>query len=298
MSERPKITQEMIDLYDQYTHVTLDRRGFMEKLTRLAGSAAAAAAIAPLIAPSMAAASVVADDDPRVTASSVAFAGASGQVAGYLVRPAKASGKLPAVVVIHENRGLNDHIKDIARRLAVENFMALAPDLLSVAGGTPADENAAAQLIGKLDATRTVGDLVAAAAYVRARADSTGRVGAVGFCWGAGMTNQLAVHDPLLAAAVAYYGPQPGAADAAKIKARLMLHYAGLDQRIDAGIPAYEAALKAAGVDYQLFMYEGANHAFNDDTAGPRYNKAAADLAWGRTIAFFKEHLGSPPNAA
>ena len=291
MSDRPKITQEMIDLYDQYTHVTLDRRGFMEKLTRLAGSAAAAAAIAPLIAPSMAAASVVADDDPRVTASSVAFAGASGQVAGYLVRPAKASGKLPAVVVIHENRGLNDHIKDIARRLAVENFMALAPDLLSVAGGTPADENAAAQLIGKLDATRTVGDLVAAAAYVRARADSTGRVGAVGFCWGGGMTNQLAVHDPLLAAAVAYYGPQPGAADAAKIKARLMLHYAGLDQRIDAGIPAYEAALKAAGVDYQLFMYEGANHAFNDDTAGPRYNEAAAKLAWSRTLALFKETL-------
>jgi len=291
MSERPKITQEMIDLYDQYTHVTLDRRGFMEKLTRLAGSAAAAAAIAPLIAPSMAAASVVADDDPRVTASSVAFAGASGQVAGYLVRPAKASGKLPAVVVIHENRGLNDHIKDIARRLAVENFMALAPDLLSVAGGTPADENAAAQLIGKLDATRTVGDLVAAAAYVRARADSTGRVGAVGFCWGAGMTNQLAVHDPLLAAAVAYYGPQPGAADAAKIKARLMLHYAGLDQRIDAGIPAYEAALKAAGVDYQLFMYEGANHAFNNDTSAARYDKPAADLAWSRTIAFLKKTL-------
>ena len=291
MSDRPKITQEMIDLYDQYTHVTLDRRGFMEKLSRLAGSAAAAAAIAPLIAPSMAAASVVADDDPRVTASSVAFAGASGQVAGYLVRPAKASGKLPAVVVIHENRGLNDHIKDIARRLAVENFMALAPDLLSVAGGTPADENAAAQLIGKLDATRTVGDLVAAAAYVRARADSTGRVGAVGFCWGAGMTNQLAVHDPLLAAAVAYYGPQPGAADAAKIKARLMLHYAGLDQRIDAGIPAYEAALKAAGVDYQLFMYEGANHAFNNDTSAARYDKPAAELAWSRTIAFLKKTL-------
>jgi len=293
MSDRPKITQEMIDLYDQYTHVTLDRRGFMEKLSRLAGSAAAAAAIAPLIAPSMAAASVVADDDPRVTASSVAFAGASGQVAGYLVRPAKASGKLPAVVVIHENRGLNDHIKDIARRLAVENFMALAPDLLSVAGGTPADENAAAQLIGKLDATRTVGDLVAAAAYVRARADSTGRVGAVGFCWGAGMTNQLAVHDPLLAAAVAYYGPQPGAADAAKIKARLMLHYAGLDQRIDAGIPAYEAALKAAGVDYQLFMYEGANHAFNNDTSAARYDKAAADLAWSRTVAFLKKNLAA-----
>ena len=291
MSDRPKITQEMIDLYDQYTHVTLDRRGFMEKLTRLAGSAAAAAAIAPLIAPSMAAASIVADDDPRVTASSVAFAGASGQVAGYLVRPAKASGKLPAVVVIHENRGLNDHIKDIARRLAVENFMALAPDLLSVAGGTPADENAAARLIGKLDATRTVGDLVAAAAYVRARADSTGRVGAVGFCWGGGMTNQLAVHDPLLAAAVAYYGPQPGAADAAKIKARLMLHYAGLDQRIDAGIPAYEAALKAAGVDYQLFMYEGANHAFNNDTSAARYDKPAAELAWSRTIAFLKKTL-------
>ena len=292
MTERPRITQEMINLYDEYTHLTLDRRGFMEKLTRLAGSAAAAAAIAPLIAPSRAAAAIVADNDPRVVPSTIAYPGKSGPVKAYLVKPANAPATLPAVVVIHENRGLNAHIMDVARRMAVEGFVALAPDLLSPAGGTPEDENAAAQLIGKLDPATVVGDLVAASTYLRGRPDATGKVGVVGFCWGGGMANQLAVHDPLLVAASVYYGPQPGAADAGMIKAKLMLHYAGLDDRIDAGIPAYEAALKAAGVSYQLFVYPGVNHAFNNDTSSARYDKAAAELAWSRTIAFLKDALG------
>ena len=290
--DTPKISQEMIRLYDEYTHLTLDRRGFMDKLTRLAGSAAAAAAIAPLIAPSQAAAAIVAETDPRVVAAPVAFAGKSGEVKAYLVKPATAPAKLPALVVIHENRGLNGHIQDIARRLAIEGFMALAPDLLSPAGGTPPDETAAAQLIAKLDPATTVGDLVAAADHLRGRGDATGKVGAVGFCWGGGMTNQLAVHDPRLVAAVAYYGPQPTAEDAAKIKAKLLLHYAGLDDRIGAGIPAYEAALKAAGVDYTIHIYPGVNHAFNNDTSSARYDKAAADLAWSRTVAFLKAALG------
>jgi carboxymethylenebutenolidase len=288
----PKITQEMINLYDEYTHLTLDRRGFMEKLTRLAGSAAAAAAIAPLIAPSAAKAAIVADDDPRVVPSAITYPGKSGAVKAYLVKPDRAAAKLPAVVVIHENRGLNPHIMDVARRVAVEGFMALAPDLLSPDGGTPADENAAAQLIAKLDLATTIGDLVAATAYLRTRPDSNGKVGAIGFCWGGGMANQLAAHDPLLVAASVYYGPQPSAADAANIKAKLMLHYAGLDQRVDAGIPAYEAALKAAGVRYQLFIYPGANHAFNNDTSAARYDKAAADLAWARTIGLLRGELG------
>jgi carboxymethylenebutenolidase len=291
MSERPKITQEMINLYDEYTHLTFDRRAFMEKLTKLAGGAAAAAVIAPLIAPSKVAAAIVPDDDPRVVATPVTYAGKSGTVKAYLVKPANAPAKLPAVVVIHENRGLTGHIMDVARRMAIEGFMALAPDLLSAAGGTPSDENAAAQLIDKLNPATTVGDLVAATGYLRARPDATGEVGAIGFCWGGGMTNQLAVHDPKLIAAAVYYGPQPTVADAAMIKARLMLHYAGLDDRIDAGIPVYEAALKAAGVNYQIFVYPGVNHAFNNDTTSARYDKAAADLAWSRTIAFLRESL-------
>jgi carboxymethylenebutenolidase len=287
----PKISQDMIQLYDEYTHLTLDRRDFMEKLSKLAGSAAAAAAIAPLIASNKAAAAIISEQDPRVLGEVATYAGKSGDVKAYLAKPAQPPAKLPAVVVIHENRGLNAHIKDVARRVALEGFMALAPDLLSPAGGTPSDENAAAQMVSTLDRATTVADLVAATEYLRGRADATGRIGAIGFCWGGGMVNQLAVNDAKLVAAVAYYGPQPTADDAKKIKARLMLHYAGLDERIDAGIPAYEAALKAAGVDYRIFVYDGVNHAFNNDTSAARYDKAAADLAWSRTVAFLKESL-------
>ena len=288
----PTISQEMIALYDEYTHVTLDRRSFMEKLTRLAGSAAAAAAIAPMIAANPAKAALVATDDPRLTTEEPVFPGSGGKVSGYLALPAKPASRLPGVVVIHENRGLNPHIEDVTRRLALEGFIALAPDFLSPYGGTPADDNKVRDLFQKIDMAQVTANAVAAANFLRREPRSNGKVGTIGFCWGGGVVNQLAVADPALGAAVAYYGQQPAAADVPKIKAKLMLHYAGLDDRIDAGIPAYEKALKAAGVQYQIYMYEGVNHAFNNDTSDARYNKAAADLAWSRTVGFLRDALG------
>jgi carboxymethylenebutenolidase len=209
---------------------------------------------------------------------------------GYLTKPA-AGGTFPAVIVIHENRGLNAHIKDVARRFAVEGFLAFAPDLLSPLGGTPADADKARDMIGTLKAPDVVGWLQGVATALRARPDVGGKVGAVGFCWGGGMVNALAVAEPTLNAGVAYYGKQPDAAQVPAIQAPLMLHYAGLDERIDAGIPAYEAALKANAKTYELFLYPGVNHAFNNDTSAERYNKAAADLAWQRSIGFLKKYL-------
>jgi carboxymethylenebutenolidase len=281
--------QRIIDLYDEYTHAPLDRRVFLDRLATMAGGAGAAALLLPLLE-HRAVAAVVAEDDARVKAAAVAYPGQSRDVKGYLAKPA-AGGENGAVVVIHENRGLNAHIEDVARRVAVAGFLALAPDLLSPAGGTPADEDKARDLIGKLDPAATVQNLVAAVAWLRKHPDGNGKVGAVGFCWGGGMTNQLAVNDPTLDAAVAYYGPQPDAASAARIKAPLLLHYGALDDRIDAGIPAYKAALDQAGVSYKVYMYEGANHAFNNDTSAARYNPAAAKLAWDRTVAFLTEKL-------
>lgn len=292
MNTVPKITPEMIRLYDEYTHVSLDRRGFLAKLTRLAGSSAAAAAILAMLENDYAKAALVQADDPRIKAESVKFAGASGEVTGYLVMPANAGGKLPGVVVVHENRGLNPHIQDVARRVALEGFLVLAVDFLSPAGGTPADEDKAREMITALDMTRAVGDGVAAIAYLKSRPDSNGKVGTIGFCWGGGMVNRMAVNAPELDAAVAYYGPQPEPKDVPKIKARLLLHHAGKDERINAGIAAYEKALKAANIPYALYMYEGVDHAFNNDTNAARYNKAAADLAFGRTIEFLKKTLG------
>jgi carboxymethylenebutenolidase len=291
MNTRPRITQEMIRLYDEYTHLTLDRRGFMEKLTRLAGSAAAAAVIAPMIAANKAAAAMVAADDSRLTTETVTFPSPAGDIKGYLAKPKDAAGKLPTVVVVHENRGLNAHIEDVARRVALDGFVAMAPDFLSPQGGTPEDSNAASQLFQTMDRAAAVDIAVAAVEFLRGREDGNGNVGAVGFCWGGGMVNQLAVNDPNLKAAVAYYGPQPGTEEVQNIKAKMLLHYAGLDERINAGIAGYEEALKAAGVDYELFMYDGVNHAFNNDTSEARYNKEAADLAWSRTIGFFKKNL-------
>ncbi|ESX60873.1 dienelactone hydrolase family protein [Mesorhizobium sp. M0924] len=287
----PAITQAMIDAYDEYTHLTLDRRRFMEQLTRLAGSGAAAAAIAPLLAANSAQAAIVADNDPRVKAEDITYSGSSGEMKGYLVRPADQSGKLGTVIVVHENRGLNPHIKDVARRVALEGFVALAPDFLSPLGGTPADEDKARDMFTKLDASQVTADGVATIAYLKGEKDGNGKVGAVGFCWGGGTVNNLAVNAPDLAAGVAYYGMQPKAEDVAKIKAALLLHYAGLDERIDAGIEAYKKALDAAHVEYTLYVYDGVNHAFNNDTSAARYDKKAADLAWGRTIAFLKEKL-------
>lgn len=291
MNQRPKITQDMIRLYDEYTHLTLDRRGFMSKLAKLSGSAAAAAAIVPMLASNYARAQVVAPDDPRLTIEEVTFPGPAGDIMGYLAMPAEAEGPLPAVLVIHENRGLNPHIKDVTRRMALEGFVTLGIDLLSRQGGTPPSDEEAAALFQSIDREGLVADAAAGVAYLASHPVANGNVGAVGFCFGGGMVNQLAVSDAGLDAGVAYYGGQPSADQVDRIAARMMLHYAGLDERVNAGIAEYEAALKAAGIDYQLFMYEGAQHAFNNDTSEARYNKEAADLAWSRTVDFFKEAL-------
>jgi carboxymethylenebutenolidase len=289
----PKITQEMIKIYDDYTHLTLDRRDFMNKLKNLTGSAAAAAAVAPMLSANQARAAIVAEDDARLTTEAITYPGSDGQpMSGYLARLKDATGKLPAVIVIHENRGLNPHVKDVDRRMALEGFLALAPDFLTPAGGTPEDEEKAREMIGALDRPATIANAVATVQFLKNHELSNGKVGAIGFCWGGGMVNQTAVNAGAdLAAAVPYYGQVPGAGDVAKIKAKLLLQYAGLDERINAGIPGYEEALKAAGVDYQLHIYEGANHAFNNDTSEARYNKEAADLAWSRTVEFLKANL-------
>ncbi len=293
MTVRPTITQAMIDAYDEYTHLSLDRRDFMDKLTRLAGSGAAAAVIAPMLAANQAQAAIIAADDTRVMGEEVIYDGGAGQMKGYLVKPADAPAKLPAVIVIHENRGLNEHIRDVARRVAVEGFIALAPDFLSPAGGTPGDEDKAREMIGQLNAADTRSNAVAAVDWLKGRADSTGKVGAVGFCWGGGLVNDLAVGSPDLAAGVPYYGRQPDVTQVPSIQASLLLQYAGLDDRINAGIGEYTAALETHGKEYAMHMYSGAQHAFNNDTSSARYNKEASDLAWGRTIAFFKEKLGA-----
>ncbi|MEP9371789.1 dienelactone hydrolase family protein [Mesorhizobium sp. KR1-2] len=281
----------MIDAYDEYTHLTLDRRGFMEKLTKLAGSGAAAVAIAPLLAANSAQAAIVAEDDARVRGEDITYPGSKGEMKGYLVRPAAESGKLGAVIVIHENRGLNPHIRDVARRIALEGFVALASDFLSPLGGTPADEDKAREMFTQLAPEQTIADGLATIAYLKRIDGGNRKVGAVGFCWGGGVVNDLAVNAPDLDAAVAYYGRQPKSEDVAKIKAPLLLHYAGKDERIDAGIDAYKAALEAGGKSFTIYVYEGAQHAFNNDTSAARYDKAAADLAWGRTTAFLKEKL-------
>jgi carboxymethylenebutenolidase len=297
MNATPHITQAMIDAWDEYTHLTLDRRRLMATLTRLAGSGAAAAAVLPLIAANAAVAAVVAENDPRIAGRRISFPVSDGKtagffpVAGYFVRPAGVNGKLASVVVVHENRGLNPHIEDIARRVALEGFNALAVDFLSLAGGTPEDEDKAREMIGQLDRAQTVANGASAVRFLKDHDLSTGKVGAVGFCWGGGMVNQIAVASPDLAAGVAYYGAQPQAGQVPAIKAALLLHYAGLDERINAGIEAYKAALAAAGRDFTIHVYEGVNHAFNNDTAAARYDKAAAELAWSRTIAFLREKL-------
>jgi carboxymethylenebutenolidase len=291
MTDKPKITQAMIDAYDEYTHLSLDRRKFMEKLSLLAGSGAAAAAIAPMLAASQAQAAVVPADDARLTAENITYPGAGGEMKGYLVAPKNPAGPLGSVIVIHENRGLKDHIRDVARRIALEGFVALAPDFLSPNGGTPTDEDQARQMFSTLDMGATVANGEATRAFVSKRQGANGKVGAVGFCWGGGLVNRMAVASPGLNAGVAYYGAQPPAADVAKIKAPLMLHYAGLDERINAGIDAYRKALEAGGKTFEIFIYDGVNHAFNNDTSSARYDKAAADLAWSRTVKFFQKYL-------
>lgn len=282
--------QRIINLFDEYTHKPLRREEFMSRLVKLTGSTAAAMAVLPLLEVNYAKAETIADQDDRLFTEKVTYPGDGSDMSAYVARP-KTDGKYPAVIVIHENRGLNPHIEDVTRRMALEGYLALAPDALSPQGGTPTDADKAREMFQNIDAAKNLNNFLKAVDYLSTRKDCTGKVGTVGFCWGGRMVNQLAVHSPQLKAAVAYYGSQPDAADVPKIKAALLLHYAGMDERINAGIPAYEEALKKANISYELYMYDGAQHAFNNDTAPTRYNADAAKLAWGRTTAFFKKHL-------
>ncbi|MCX8101718.1 MAG: dienelactone hydrolase family protein [Geminicoccaceae bacterium] len=286
-----KLDQPIIDLWDRFTHGELDRRRFMDELGRLAGSGAAATALLALLRNDYARAATIAPDDPRLVAERTNWPGPDGPMTGYLVRPADGT-RRPAVIVIHENRGLNPHIEDVARRLALEGFLVLAVDMLAREGGTPADEEKAREMIGKLDPELTARRLVSAVPFLAAHPFSTGKVGVVGFCWGGWMVGELAVRAPELAAGVVYYGRQPAPERVPAIRAALLLHYAGLDERINAGIPTFKAALEAHGKRFELYLYEGAQHAFNNDTNPARYDRAAAELAWSRTIAFLRRELG------
>jgi carboxymethylenebutenolidase len=279
----------ILDIYDHYVHSSEPRRVFLTKLAKTAGGAAAAAAILPLLEGTGAEAAMIPENDPRLATETVSFKGA-GDMKAYVARP-KAGGKLPTVVVIHENRGLTDHIRDIARRLAAEGFLAVAPDMLTPIGGTPKDRDKARDMIGTLKGGDVVKNLVATARFAGSHANSSGNVGAVGFCWGGQPTNMLAVADPQLKAAVAYYGRQP-AKDLDKINAKLMLHYASDDKNVNKGIDAYVKGLKAAGKSVEMHQYPGTKHAFNNDANPERYNAAAAKQAWQRTVAFLKANLG------
>lgn len=281
--------EKIFDLYDEYTNGSLDRREFLKRLAVLAGSTAAAVTLLPLIEHHYAQAQVVPKDDPRLHVENIKYPGETGDVLAHLARP-KGETKRPGVIVIHENRGLNPHTEDVARRVALEGFLAIAPDALSPFGGTPEDVSEARSLMRKLDSKATIKNYVAAVQYLKTHPQSTGKVGCMGFCWGGGVTNQVAVNSPDLTAAVPFYGRQPASEDVPKIKASLLLQYAGLDKRINAGIEAFEAALKEASVDYMIFIYEGAGHAFFNSTSS-RYHEEAAKLAWKRTIKFFKEKL-------
>jgi carboxymethylenebutenolidase len=282
---------EVLKLFDGYVHGQVSRRDFLARAGRYAAGGATAATLLAQLSPSFAA-PLVASSDPRLKTGYEEFPSPQGygKVRGYLAMPAGAKGKLPAILVVHENRGLNPHIEDVTRRLALEGFIAYAPDALFPLGGYPGDEDKARALFPKLDQAKTRHDFIAAAQALGKLPQATGKVGVVGFCWGGGMANYLATKLPELAAVVPFYGPQPASADVARIRAPLLIHDAGKDERILAGWPAYEAALQAHKVAYQHFVYAGAEHGFNNDTT-PRYDEAAAKLAWGRTVAFFKEKL-------
>ena len=289
---------EVLKLFDQYIHGVIDRRGFLSGATKYAVGGVSASMLLDMLNPQFAAAEQIKKDDPRIVAKFVDYdsPNGSGKMRGYLVMPAKASGKLPAVLVVHENRGLNPHIEDIARRVALENFIAFAPDALTPVGGYPGDEDKARTLFAKLDQTKARADFVAAFGHLKSMAECSGKIGVVGFCYGGSMANYLATQLPELNAAVPFYGGAPKAEDAAKIKAPLLVHYASDDERTNAGWATYEPALKAAGVTHEMWMYPKTQHGFNNDTT-PRYDEAAAKLAWGRTIDFFNKYLrGAPAN--
>ena len=280
--------QQIINLYDEYTHKPLSRQEFISRLAKMVGSTAAALSLLPLLEVNAAHAATIAEDE--LFTERIVYPGATGDMQAYVARPKK-EGKYPAVIVIHENRGLNAHIEDVARRAAKAGYLAIAPNALSPLGGTPANEDEARTLFQKLNPEESLQNFVKVFDYLPGRKDCNGNYGCVGFCWGGGMSNKLAVNVPALKAAVAFYGAQPAAADVPKIKAAVQLHYGGLDERINAGIPAYEDALKKAGIKYELYIYEGVNHAFHNDTAPTRYNEAAAKLAWQRTLDFYAKHL-------
>jgi len=283
---------EILKLFDLHVHGLLDRRGFLDKAGKVLVASGAAAGALEALSPNFAAAQQVKTDDARIKTRTVEYSSPEGYqtIKGYLATPVKVFGKLPVVLVVHENRGLNPHIEDIARRLAVEGFIAFAPDGLTPLGGYPGDEDKARELFAKLDQTKSRKDFIAAVDFLEKLPEGNGKVGVVGFCYGGGITNYLATQRPELAAAVPFYGGQPTAEDAARIKTSLLIHYAGADDRINAGWPAYETALKANKIAYEVFIYPGVQHGFNNDTT-PRYDEAAAKLAWQRTIDFFKSHL-------
>lgn len=283
------LRQQAIDLYDRFTHEGMLRRDFMARMVALAGSVAAAEALIGAIAASSAAAAVVPANDPRLrTATLTPYP----RYNAYAAVPRRVRGRLPAVLVIHENRGLNEHIRDVARRVALAGYFALAPDFLSPMGGTPADEDRAREMIGKLDLGAAVTAAAAMLDSLKRRANSNGKAGALGFCWGGAFVNRLAVAaGTRLDAGVVYYGPAPDPSEAAKVQTPLLLHHAGRDERVAQTLLPWAAALRTAGKPVTLHTYEGANHAFNNDTSTERYNKQAADLAWQRTLAFFREHF-------
>jgi len=298
-AEKPRLTAkdfapEVLSLFDKYVHGGIDRRGFLDGAAKFAVGGVTAAGLLEALSPKFAQAQQVPATDARLRTESVEFASPKGygKVRAYVARPATASGLLPVVLVVHENRGLNPHIEDIARRLALDNFIAVAPDALFPLGGYPGDEDKARDLFGKLDQAKTTEDFVAAAAYAKGIAGGNGKLGAVGFCYGGGVVNMLATRVPELGAGVPFYGVAPAADKVAGIKAALLLVYADNDERVNGTFPAYEAGLKAAGVKFEAVKYPGTQHGFNNDTT-PRYDEAAAKQAWARTIALFNRTLRS-----
>jgi len=284
--------QELLNLFDQYVHGAIDRRGFLDRAAKFAVAGMSAAMLLDALNPKFVEAQQVSKDDKRLKTQYVDYESpqGSGRIRAYLARPNDATGRLPGILVVHENRGLNPHIEDITRRLALDNFMAFAPDALTPLGGYPGGEDKARELFAKLDQAKSREDFVAAAAVLKARSDCTGKIGVVGFCYGGGIAHMLATRLPDLAAAVPFYGTQPAASEASKVKAPLLVHHAENDERINAGWPAYETALKANNVTYAMYQYPGTQHGFNNDTT-PRYDEAAAKLAWQRTLEFFTKHL-------
>lgn len=282
---------KIIELYNEYIHGDMPRRTFMQRVTRIAGSMAAATAVLALVEPNWARGQQVADDDERLAHDEVSYQGTTGEVRGYLAKPADASGPLPGVVVIHENRGLNAHIEDVARRAALAGYVALAPDGLSYVGGGLEDQEAARDRFRNADRDTITADVIAAVPYLAARDDCTGRVGAVGFCYGGGVALQCAAREPATAGAVCFYGRALGEDEVGRVKVPLMMHYAGNDERINAMIPEFRAALDTHGVAYSLHMYPGTNHGFHNDTSSARYDRDAATLAWQRTLHFFERTL-------